>query len=36
MNWGQIARYTATATGITFLVAAGVYLAVRLFMIALF
>jgi hypothetical protein len=35
MNWGQIARHTATAVGITFLVAAGVYLAVRLLMIEL-
>jgi hypothetical protein len=35
MNWGQIARHTATAIGITFLVAAGVYFAVRLLMIAI-
>jgi hypothetical protein len=35
MNWGQIARHTATAIGIIFLVAAGVYFAVRLLMIAI-
>jgi hypothetical protein len=30
MNWSQLARHTATAIGITFVVAAGIYFAVRL------
>jgi hypothetical protein len=29
MNWAQLARYTATAVGVTFVVAAVIYLAVR-------
>jgi hypothetical protein len=35
MNWTRLARHTAIAIGITLVVAAGVYLAVRLFMLDL-
>jgi hypothetical protein len=30
MNWPQLARHTATAIGITFVLAAAIYFAVRL------
>jgi hypothetical protein len=29
MNWGQYFRHTVIAIGVTFLVAAGIYLAIR-------
>jgi hypothetical protein len=29
MNWGQYFRHTAIAIGVTLLVAAGIYLAIR-------
>jgi hypothetical protein len=29
MNWGQYFRHTAIAVGVVFLVAAGIYLAIR-------
>jgi hypothetical protein len=34
-NWSKIARCTAVAIGLTFVVAAGVYLAMRIFLFAL-
>jgi hypothetical protein len=34
-NWSKIARCTAVAIGLTFMVAAGVYLMVRIFLFAL-
>jgi hypothetical protein len=34
-NWSKIARCTAVAIGFTFVVAAGVYLMIRIFIIAL-
>jgi hypothetical protein len=33
MNWGQYARHTAIAIGVTFVVAAGIYLATRFLLI---
>jgi hypothetical protein len=35
MDWGQIVRHSVTAIGITFVVAAGFYLAIRLLMLGL-
>jgi hypothetical protein len=34
-NWSKIARCTAVAVGFTFVVAAGVYLMIRIFLFAL-
>jgi hypothetical protein len=34
-NWSKIARCTAVAIGLTFMVAAGVYLMTRIFLFAL-
>ncbi len=35
MKWGQVARHTAVAIGITFVVVAGFYLMVRILLFAL-
>jgi hypothetical protein len=35
MKWGQVARHTAVAIGLTFVVVAGFYLMVRILLFAL-
>jgi hypothetical protein len=35
MNWSQLARHTATAIGIAFVIAAGIYFAIRFSLFAL-